>query len=259
MSTQDLSSNSSSPTRGLPEVAGRQLAPDGVLRAALNLSNFLLVSGRSEAGEWRGVAPDMARAMASALGVGVEFMACDTPAEVVRAAGSGAWTVAFIGADPARADRIRFAEPYVEIEAGYLVPPGSTLRHADEVDRKPHRIAAFRGSAYALWLASHLQHASLMHGATFDEAFEHFRHGGIDALASLVPKLLSDQQAWPGSRILPGAFMTVQQSVGSDAQHPEGALFVQQFVRDAKATGRVAALIEQHRVAGLKVPPLRAR
>ena len=37
-----------------------QLAPTGVLRAGINLSNFLLVTGRGAAGEPVGVAPDMA-------------------------------------------------------------------------------------------------------------------------------------------------------------------------------------------------------
>ena len=40
------------------------LAPTGTLRAAINLSNFLLVTGRSEAGDPAGVSPDMAKALA---------------------------------------------------------------------------------------------------------------------------------------------------------------------------------------------------
>jgi len=161
--------------------------------------------------------------------------------------------VAFVGADPARAGRVVFAEPYVEIEAGYLVPPASPLSHVAEVDRPGQRIAAFGGSAYALWLASHLRHARLVEGASFDESLALLRRGEADALASLMPKLLSDREAWPGSRILQGAFMTVQQSVGSPAQQREGASFVQHFVRQAKASGLVARLIEQHRIQGLKV------
>ena len=39
----------------------QQLAPGGTLRAAINLSNFLLVSGQSPDGDWQGVAPEMAR------------------------------------------------------------------------------------------------------------------------------------------------------------------------------------------------------
>ena len=35
-----------------------QLAPHGVLRAAINMSNFLLVTGRSASGDPAGVSPE---------------------------------------------------------------------------------------------------------------------------------------------------------------------------------------------------------
>ena len=35
-----------------------ELAPHGVLRAAINMSNFLLVTGRSPSGDPDGVSPD---------------------------------------------------------------------------------------------------------------------------------------------------------------------------------------------------------
>ena len=44
-----------------------QLAPTGVVRAGINLSNFLLVSGRTESGDPVGVAPDMARAIRASV------------------------------------------------------------------------------------------------------------------------------------------------------------------------------------------------
>ena len=40
-----------------------QLAPTGVLRAGINLSNFLLVTGRTPDGDPAGVSPDMAAAL----------------------------------------------------------------------------------------------------------------------------------------------------------------------------------------------------
>ncbi|MCX7961877.1 MAG: ABC transporter substrate-binding protein, partial [Burkholderiales bacterium] len=49
----------------------RELAPTGRLRAGINLANFLLVTGRTPAGEPDGVAPDLAREIARRLGVPV--------------------------------------------------------------------------------------------------------------------------------------------------------------------------------------------
>ena len=51
-----------------PEILA-QLAPTGVLRAGINLSNFLLVTGRSPEGEPEGVSPGMARAIADGCAV----------------------------------------------------------------------------------------------------------------------------------------------------------------------------------------------
>ena len=42
----------------------QQLAPTGTLRAGINLSNFLLVTGKAANGDPVGVAPDMAAEIA---------------------------------------------------------------------------------------------------------------------------------------------------------------------------------------------------
>jgi hypothetical protein len=118
-----------------------QLAPTGVLRAGINLSNFLLVTGRTPAGEPEGVAPDMARAVAERLGVPVRYVPYPRPGELADAAGTGAWDIGLIGAEPQRAEKIAFSPAYAEIEATYLVPPGSPITAIEEVDRPGTRIA----------------------------------------------------------------------------------------------------------------------
>ena len=56
------------------EQARTDLAPTGRLRAAIHLSNFLLVTGRSANGDPEGVSPDMAAAVAERLDVGLELI-----------------------------------------------------------------------------------------------------------------------------------------------------------------------------------------
>ena len=243
------------PSAGDLEPVRSQLAPAGRLRVALNLSNFLLVSGQSATGEWQGVAPDMARELAGVLGVELEFVPYRTPSELAAAADAGAWTVAFVGADPARAARIAFSDPYVQIEATYLVPPGSPLQNAAEVDRPGHTVVAFAGSAYDLWLLRHLKHAALVHADSFQGAFERFHSEGLTALASLKSALLKDRLQWPGSRILDGSFMQVHQSVGTQKHHEAGAAFLQVFVAHVKSTGQVHEWIVRHQAEGLSVSP----
>src|SRR6201998_1179555 len=136
----------------MPQEVVSELAPTGVLRAAINMGNFLLVTGRTPSGDPEGVAPDMARELASGRGVPVSYVPYARPGELADAAGTGIWDIGLIGAEPQRAEKIAFTPAYVEIEATYLVPAGSPLRAIAEVDRAGVRIAVTARSAYDLWL-----------------------------------------------------------------------------------------------------------
>jgi polar amino acid transport system substrate-binding protein len=233
----------------------QELAPQGTLRAAVNLLNFLLVSGRGPAGEPLGVGPDMARAIADRLGVKLELVPYATPGELADAAADNTWDIGLIGAEPARAERITFTSAYVEIEATYLVPPGSSIQRLEEIDRPGVRIAVAARSAYDLWLKRHIQHATLVHAEGFDETFAMFQRDGLEAMACLRPRLLADAEKMPGSRILPGQFTAVQQSIGTHKRNTQAAAFLQQFVNEAIETGLVAGLIQRHHIRGLSVAP----
>jgi polar amino acid transport system substrate-binding protein len=235
--------------------AASELAPTGVLRAGINMANFLLVTGRSADGDPEGVAPDMAREIAARLGVPVKYVPYKTPGELADAAGTDAWDIGLIGAEPARAEKIAFTAAYVEIEATYLVPAGSPLKAIADVDRPGVRIAVTARSAYDLWLARNIRHAELVRSTSLDGACEQFVRDKLDALAGLRPRLLADVQKLPGARILDGQFTAVQQAVGTARRNAAGAAFLRDFVEQAKASGFVAGLIDRHKVRGLSVAP----
>ncbi|MGH6905456.1 MAG: ABC transporter substrate-binding protein [Geminicoccaceae bacterium] len=239
----------------MPQDVIAELAPKGVLRAGINLGNFLLVSGKSPAGEPEGVAPDLAREIAAGLGVGVAYVPFARPGELADAAGQGVWDIGLIAAEPARAETIAFSPAYAEIEATYLVPAGSPLKTIAEVDRPGVRIAVAARSAYDLWLSRHLGHAELVRAGGLDASYEEFVNGRLDALAGLRPRLLQDVEKLPGARILDGRFTAVQQAVGTARGNAAGAAFLRDFVEEAKASGLVARLIERHHVRGLSVAP----
>ena len=103
------------------------LAPTGILRAAINTSNFLLVTGRDDDGAPTGVSPDMARELARRLGVDVVLQPYRSPGDLADDAANEAWDIGNIGAEPARAEHIAFTAAYWEIECTYLVPAGSPI------------------------------------------------------------------------------------------------------------------------------------
>ena len=239
----------------MPQDVIAELAPKGVLRAGINMGNFLLVSGRSPAGEPEGVAPDLAREIAARLGVGVAYVPFARPGELADAAGTRVWDIGLIAAEPARAKTIAFTPAYAEIEATYLVPAGSPLQTIDEVDRPGVRIAV-AGQERLRPVAEPPHHARRA-GAlrSLDASYEQFVGDRLDALAGLRPRLLQDAAKLPGARILDGQFTAVQQAVGTAEGNEAGAAFLRDFVEEAKASGLVARLIERHGVRGLSVAP----
>ena len=192
-----------------------QLAPTGVLRAGINLSNFLLVTGRSESGDPTGVAPDMAREIAAALGVPVKYVTFKSPGELGDQVGKDVWDIGLIGAEPQRAEKIQFTAAYVEIEATYMVPEGSPIKSIADVDRKGVRIAVSARSAYDLWLVNNIRNATLVQVSGLDAAYEKFMSDKLEVLAGLRPGLLKDVEKAPGLKILDGKFTAVQQAVGT--------------------------------------------
>ena len=232
-----------------------ELTPTGTLRAAINVRNFLLVSGRDDAGDPVGVAPGMARAIADRIGAALRLVPYESAKRLGDAAGAGEWDIGLIGAEPARAERIAFTAAYCEIEATYLVPGGSPVRDIADMDRPGMRIAVSAGSAYDLWLTRNLRHAKLVHGPDPAKTRELFAAGGLDALAGLRTGLLADLDALPGARVLEGRFTAVQQAIGTPRANTAAATFLNEFVEEAKRSGVVARLIAQHGAHGLSVAP----
>ena len=227
-----------------------ELAPNGTLRAGINMANGLLVTGSTAAGAPTGVAPDMAREIAERLGVAVAYVPFASPSQVAEAAGRDAWDIALIAAEPARAESIAFSAAYVEIEACYLVPQSASIGSVADVDRPGIRIAVSAGTAYDLYLTRSLKHAELRRAKGQAGAVDLFLAEKLDALAGLRPALSREVENLPNVRILEGRFTAVRQAIGTKPGNRAAAAFLQEFVAEAKASGLVARLIERHGVAG---------
>jgi polar amino acid transport system substrate-binding protein len=234
-----------------------ELAPTGVLRAGINMQNVLLVSGRNQAGEPVGVAPSMARTVASRLGVPLCLVQYESAKRLGDAVDDGAWDIGLMGAEPKRAERIAFTAAYCEIEATYLVPADSLLHAISDVDRPGIRIAVSTGSAYDLWLTRNIQNAELVHAPTISKSRDVFVERHLDVLAGLRTWLLQEAETLPGARLLDGRFTAVQQAIGTPRANQAATEFLSEFVEDAKRSGLVAQFIAQHHARGLSVASLK--
>jgi polar amino acid transport system substrate-binding protein len=231
------------------------LAPTGALRAGINYGNFILARKDAASGESRGVAIDLTRALAQQLGVRHDIVAYDSVAAMVDAAKAGAWDIAFLGIDPARAGEIGFTAAYLQIEATYLVPAASRLRTAADVDQDGVRVAAPARANYELYLSRNLKRAQLVRAPNAEAAFDLLASGKVEALAGLRQALIGLTDRLPGSRMLDGQFMAVQQAVGVPRGRDAGLAYLRGFVEEAKASGLVARAIAETGARGVSVAP----
>ncbi|MCK5386627.1 MAG: ABC transporter substrate-binding protein [Gammaproteobacteria bacterium] len=233
-----------------------EIAPTGVLRAAINMSNFLLVTGETETGEPDGVSPDIAREIAKLLGVECKLIPFAGPGELADAVDDNVWDIGNIAAEPERARTITFSPAYCEIQATYLLPADSPIQNIHEVDSTGNRIAVKERSAYDLWLTDNIRHATLVKAASIDDSFQLFVRDKLEALAGLRPKLLEQQKMLSGARVLNDSFTAVRQSIGCRPGRNAAAVFLKEFVEQSITNGLIKSLINKHGVQGqLSVAP----
>lgn len=240
----------------MPHPLAAEMAPTGKLRAAINMGNFLLVTGKTAAGDPEGVAPSMAALFAERLGVPVEYYPYATPGELADASAEDIWDVGFVGAEPQRATYVDFTPAYVEIEATYMVREGSPFRACADVDAPGVTIAVAGRAAYDLWLERNIKHAELHRAQGLDGSFNLFVEKNLDALAGLRPRLIDDVKKVPGARLLDDKFTAVQQASCTKKGREAGFKMLYDFIEEMKANGTVQALIDKFGVTGrLSVAP----
>lgn len=242
-------------TQTVSHSARSELAPASRLRVGINTGNFLLVTSYAPGTEPRGVAPDLGRELGRRLAVPVEFVVFDSAGKLADAGKAGAWDVAFLGNEPQRANEIAFTGAYLEIPVTYLVPAGSSISVVAEVDREGVRVAVAEKSAYDLFLTRNLEHAQLLRAEGIEGSYRLFVEEKLEALAGLKPRLVSDAERLPGSRVLDGQCTSVKQSIGTPKGRDAGTKYLREFVEDVKASGFVARSIAKYGVRGVSVAP----
>jgi polar amino acid transport system substrate-binding protein len=228
------------------------LAPTGRLRTGMNFSNTILTQRDRGDGQPGGVASELARELGRRLGVEVDFIAYDSPGEVVDAISAGKADICFLAVEPARAERIDFTAPYVLIESTYLVRADSPVNHPDDLDRPGVRIGVMGRAAYDLYLSRTLKAAELVRGT--GDYLDDFVAGKTDAAAGIRPMLNAYAAGHAGLRVLPEAFTVVSQAMGAPKGNTGGA-YLRAYVEEMKASGFVAhALAQSRQDAALAAP-----
>jgi polar amino acid transport system substrate-binding protein len=228
-----------------PKDALDELAPQGMLRAAINFGNPVLAQRNPKSGEACGVSVDLARELAKRLGVAVQLVLFEAAGKVFEAIQSNAWDIAFLALDPLRATQILFTAPYVMIEGTYVVRDASPFHAIEDFDRTGVRIAVGKGAAYDLFLTRTMKHAELVRSDTSAGAMEMFFDGGLEAVAGVRQPLLEFARTHEGIRVIDGKFISIEQAMGTPKGRPAAREFLQSFIEEMKRSGFVASALER--------------
>ena len=231
------------------------LAPTGVLRAGINLSNFLLVSSRSDDGTPCGISPDMAAWVAEDLGVPCALVTFERPGKLADAAIDDRWDICNIAFEAERAQVIDFSNAYVVIDANFLLKPNIAAKTNVEIDRPGVTIAVSERSAYDLWLSDNFTKARIIRAPSIAAAHQMFNNGDVDVLASLKPKLLEELATTTSYRMIDEPFTAVKQSIGVKKGQPQAVAYLNRLIARKIRDGSIAGSLEKHGVTGkLTVP-----
>jgi polar amino acid transport system substrate-binding protein len=232
----------------------REMAPEGVLRVALNHGNVVLVQRGPDDAHPAGVSVELARALAAELGLEVRFVHFERAGDVSGSAGGDVWDLCFLAVDPLRAESIAFSPPYVAIEGCYLVQKRIAAASPAEVDAQGLKVGIVMGSAYALHLTRAKGGAELVTFETAGEAAAALEAGELDALAGVRQAMVRVAGRLPGVRLIDEPFMAIPQAAGVPAARRRAAEFVAGFVAARKADGSVARWLEASGQGGVRVP-----
>ena len=208
-----------------------------------------------QTGELRGVAVDIARALARRIGIELVAVEYPSPPAVLGGLKDSAWDVGFLAIDPSRAAVVDFSPPYLQIDATYLVPEGSPIRNVADADQPGVRIAVTSKSVEEIVLSRSLKRAELRSVDTISAGFDLLRAKNADVLAAPRPALLPLSSRLPGSRVLTDRFHAAFGAMAVPKGQTARLAYIGEFVEEAKASGLVQRAIEGANVRGVQVAP----
>lgn len=153
-------------------------------------------------GELRSVRVEIARALASSIGVPLALVERRTPPDVVQCLKESACDVVFLPRDDRSANVGDFSTPYLQSDYTMLVLAGSSISSIADADKAGIRVAAARSHSSTMTLTSTIKQAEVILGENEVAAFELLRAGRADAFASTRQYLLRASKNLAGSRVL---------------------------------------------------------
>lgn len=227
------------------------LAPGGKLRVGLYPGSPTSFIAATDGAAPRGVGYDLAKQLAAEAGIAFEPVVFPGNDKVQEAVKAGAVDLVFTNATAARAQFVDFTPAVLEIEKSYLVPAGSAIRDAADLDRPAVRIGISRGSTTQAELAKILKHPQFIPMDSLAAGSRALAEGRLDAYASNKAILHQMSDGLPGSRVLSGSWGEEAFAFGIPKGRDAARPYLDAFAKKARADGAVRRAADRAGVRGL--------
>ena len=235
----------------------KKIAPTGVLRVGVNMSNFLLVNSKDKLGVIDGVSPGIGKKLAKELNISFEIVQFANPGLLADAVDNNEWDIGNIASEKERGKTIDFSDPYVNIDANFLFREEDNFKNNNDIDQSGIKIAVFERSAYDLWLTENFKKAELIRVNSIEESHNLFRENKVNSLAGLKPKLIEEMKKNNNYEMIQSPFTYIKQSIGIKKGNPEVLDFINKFISNNIKEGYIKSLLKQHNVQDkLSIPKI---
>ena len=235
----------------------KKIAPTGVLRIGVNMSNFLLVNSKDKLGVIDGVSPGIGKKLAKELNISFEIVQFANPGLLADAVDNNEWDIGNIASEKERGKTIDFSDPYVNIDANFLFREEDNFKNNNDIDQSGIQIAVFERSAYDLWLTENLKKAELIRVNSIEESHNLFKENKVNILAGLKPKLIDEMKKNNNYEMIQSPFTYIKQSIGIKKGNPEVLDFINKFISNNIKEGYIKSLLKQHNVQDkLSIPKI---
>ncbi len=240
--------------RSLAAADAAVLAPRGELRVGVYAgSPTSLVRKPGEAPA--GLAHDLGLALGQQLGVPVRLSEYARAAQVFDALKAGDIDITFTNASPQRAREAAFAAPLLQLELGFLVPAGSRLASAAQLDQPGVRVGVLQGSSSQAALPRQLAHAVVVPLASLPEVRARLQAGTLDAYATNKGILFELADGLPGSRVLEGSWGAEHLALVLPQGREAGLAALERFGQQQRASGALQQAMQRAGLRGARPVP----
>ena len=235
----------------------KKIAPTGVLRVGVNMSNFLLVNTTDNLGIVDGVSPGIGKKLAKEINISFEIVQFANPGLLADAVDNNEWDIGNIASEKERGKTIDFSDPYVNIDANFLFREEDNFKNNNDIDQPGIKIAVFERSAYDLWLTENFKKAELIRLNSIEDSHNLFRENKVNILAGLKPKLIDEMKRNNNYEMIQSPFTYIKQSIGIKKGNPEVLDFINKFISNKIKEGYIKSLLKQHNVQDkLSIPKI---